>query len=99
MKARAAVNGFVAEGSAYETEKKTGRGKRKRVRNRLFEDTDTDFDKDIIKRRKKSIPAPPSIPFKSMQIKKNITQKSEPELNNRLPMASCSSTKVSHMLI
>jgi len=50
LKARTAVRGFVAEGSAYETEKETGRGKRKKVWNRFF---DSDFDKEIIRRNNK----------------------------------------------
>jgi len=43
----------VTESSAYEIEKETGRGKRKKIRNRLF-----DSDEEIIRRNnKKSISA------------------------------------------
>jgi len=69
LKARAAVRGFVAEGSAYETEKETGRGKRKKVRNRFF---DSDSDEEIIRRNKKSISAPPTVLFKHASIKKTV---------------------------
>lgn len=51
MKAKAAVNGFVAEGSVYETEKEIGRRKRKKRRNRLFEDSES--DEEIKKCKKK----------------------------------------------
>lgn len=61
IKARAGVRGFVAEGLAYETEKGTGRGKRKRIQNRLFEEFSS--DEESAKRNKKSIPPPPSVPF------------------------------------
>lgn len=97
VKARIAVRGFIAEGSAYETEKEIGRGKRKRIRNRLFEDTDS--DEETVKRNKKSIPAPPSIPFKCKQVKENMTQEAECELNNNLPTVSFSPSKVSYMFV
>ncbi|XP_067210146.1 uncharacterized protein [Linepithema humile] len=79
IKVRAAVRGFVAEGSAYETEKETGRGKRKGVQNRLFEDTDS--DEEIVNRSKKSVLAPPSVPFKHVPVRKEIIQKTGNELN------------------
>lgn len=88
----------MAEGSAYETEKETGRGKRKKVRNRLFEDTDS--DEEIVKHSKKSVPAPPNIPFKRVPVRKDIIQKPENELNNRFfPMTSFPPSKVSHMFV
>lgn len=92
MKARAAVNGFVAEGSTYETEKEIGRGKRKIKRNRLFHDSDSD---EIKKYSKKSIPAPPSVPFKSIQRK--IIHK--PKQKGLLPKACSPPTEVSYMLL
>jgi len=88
----------VAEGSVYETEKETGRGKRKKIRNRFFL---TDSDEEIVveKLNKKSVPEPPSVPFKP-SVKKNIIQKTENELNNPFyPMTSFSSSKVSHMFV
>lgn len=97
IKARAAVRGFVAEGSAYETEKETGRGKRKRVRNKLFEDTDS--DEEIINRSKKSIPAPPSVPFKRVSVRKEI-KKTENKLDNCLfPVTFFPPSKVSYIFV
>gem|GEM_PF-3839240 len=83
----------MAEGSAYETEKETGRGKRKKVRNRFF---DSDSDEEIIRRNnKKSISAPPSVPFKRVSVKKTV-QKAKNELSNcLLPITSFPSSKVS----
>ncbi|XP_018398538.1 PREDICTED: uncharacterized protein LOC108776425 [Cyphomyrmex costatus] len=89
MKARIAVKGFVAEGSAYETEKETGRGKRKKVQKKLFSDSDS--DEDITKHNKKSIPLPPSVPFKCKQVKENKLKKAERELSS---MVSSSPLKV-----
>ncbi|XP_026831327.1 uncharacterized protein LOC105283118 isoform X4 [Ooceraea biroi] len=92
IKARAAVRGFVAEDSAYETEKETGRGKRKRMRNRMFENTDS--DEENTRCNKKSIPAPPSVPFKCSESRKNVIQKTGHELNNHpLPSTSFPLTK------
>lgn len=96
MKARAAVNGFVAEGSAYETEKEIGRGKRKKRRNRLFEDSES--DEEIKKCKKKLIPAPPSVPFKCIR-KKNVIENPQHKFKNFSTKATSPSTKVSHMFV
>lgn len=98
IKARTAVRGFVAEGSNYETEKETGRGKRKKIRNRLFEHTDS--DEEIVKHSEKAIPAPPAVSFKRVSARNDIIQKTGNELNNCLsPMTSFPPSKVSHMFI
>lgn len=89
----------MAEGSAYETEKETGRGKRKRVRNKLFDDTDSDED-IITKRNKKSIPAPPSVPLKHILVRKDIIQNKENnELANSHSTTSFFPLKVSYMFV
>lgn len=84
----------MAEGSAYETEKEIGRGKRKKKQKRLFDDSES--DEEIKKCNKKLIPAPPSVPFQRIQ-KKNVIKNPQHKLKNLPAKASSPSTKVSHM--
>lgn len=67
----------------------------KKKRNILFEDSDS--DEEIKTYSNKSVPAPPSVPFKSIQ-KKDIIEKSKRKFQNLLPKASSPSKKVCHML-
>lgn len=69
------------------------------MRNKLFDDTDSDED-IITKRNKKSIPAPPSVPLKHIPVRKDIIQNKENnELINSHSTTSFSPLKVSYIFV
>lgn len=81
----------MAVGSCYETEKECGKGKRKKIRNRVFESSDSDEEITNIKRSKKLVPAPPNVPFKHTQ-EKDIFKKSD-EFNSDEEITSTKRSK------